>query len=139
MTDCIFCKIVAGEIPCHKVYESRDFLAFLDINPKSEGHTLVIPKKHYTDIFDIPEKTLEKLILITQKIAKRFKEARVVDGVNILHASGKSAQQTVLHFHFHLLPRQTGDGLHLEPKSDYEKPDEEEMKEIVEKLRRRKA
>ena len=111
--DCIFCKIIEGKIPCHKIYEDKEFLGFLDINPKCEGHMLIIPKEHYENIFDIPEEILKNLIATAQKIAKKLKNSSKAEGVNLLHASGKSAQQSVFHFHFHLLPRRTGDGLDL--------------------------
>jgi len=110
---CLFCKIVKGEIPCHKIYEDKDFLAFLDVNPKREGHTLIIPKKHYQDVFDIPEEVFKGLMLVVQKLAKKLKNSGKVEGVNLLHASGKTAQQSVFHFHFHLVPRRAGDGLDL--------------------------
>lgn len=123
MRDCIFCKIVKGEIPCYQIYEDKDFLGFLDVNPKSEGHMLVIPKKHYENIFDISGEVLRNLIATAQKMAKKLKELPEIDGVNILHASGESAQQSVFHFHLHLVPRRIGDDLDLDPKSDYKTTD----------------
>ena len=125
MEDCIFCKIVKGEIPSHKIYEDNEFLIFLDVNPKAEGHMLVIPKEHYVNIFDIPEEVLKNLIAITQKLAKKLKQSSGVDGINILHASDKSAQQSVFHFHIHLIPRYENDGLDMWPKNNYEKSDME--------------
>lgn len=111
--NCIFCKIVAGKIPCQKVYEDDHFLAFLDNHPKAQGHTLVIPKQHYQDVFEIPEGIFKNLMVVVQKLAKKLKNSGQAEGVNLLHASGKVAQQSVFHFHFHLVPRRAGDGLDL--------------------------
>ena len=103
--DCIFCKIVKGEAPAKKVYENEKVLAFLTIGPISRGHLLVIPKKHFENIFDIDEDYLKEIIFATKKISQKLKKNLKADGVNILHASGKDAQQSVFHFHLHLVPR----------------------------------
>ena len=109
--NCIFCKIVNGEIPSHKVYEDEATLAFLDINPVSDGHTLVIPKKHSENIYDIREDSLQKVALTVQKVAKAVKTAFNADGVNILQANGATAGQAVFHYHVHIVPRKQGDKL----------------------------
>ena len=109
--DCIFCAIAAGEIPCFKIYEDDMTLAYLDINPFSEGHALVIPKIHAADISEIEEDALAALILRVKKVASHLKEALPCDGFNILQNNGEAAGQTVRHIHFHIVPRRKGDAL----------------------------
>ena len=109
--DCIFCAIAAGEIPCFKIYEDDLTLAYLDINPFSEGHALVIPKIHAADISEIDEDALAALILRVKKVASHLKEALPCDGFNILQNNGEAAGQTVRHIHFHIVPRRKGDAL----------------------------
>jgi len=111
--DCVFCRIAKGIEPSWTVYEDDLVKAFLDINPASEGHTLIIPKKHYETIYTIPDETLKRIIVIAKRIAKVYRKALRVNAVNILHASGKEAQQDVFHFHIHLVPRRKNDGLNL--------------------------
>ena len=111
MEECIFCKIVNNEIPSYKVYEDDMVLAFLDVHPMARGHTLVIPKKHYKDIFDIDEEVLSRIGLVCQKIAKSMKDNLGVDGVNLYHASGVDAEQTVFHAHMHIIPRRKDDNI----------------------------
>jgi histidine triad (HIT) family protein len=113
MKDCIFCKIAKDESKSWIVYEDESVKAFLDRNPASEGHTLIIPKKHYQDVYDIPEAELKKIIVIAKRLAKVYQNALGLKAVNILHASGKEAQQTVFHFHVHIIPRHKDDGLDL--------------------------
>ena len=109
--DCVFCAIAAGEIPCFKIYEDDLTLAYLDINPFSEGHALVIPKIHAVDISEIDEDALAALILRVKKVASHLKEALPCDGFNILQNNGEAAGQTVRHIHFHIVPRRKGDAL----------------------------
>ncbi len=111
MTGCIFCKIVSGEMPCYKVYEDSKCLAFMDIFPKNEGHTLVIPKKHYEIITDAPDDVIKDVIVITKKLAKAVKEATNCDGFVISNNNGKHGGQEVPHIHFHIIPRFKEDGL----------------------------
>jgi histidine triad (HIT) family protein len=113
MTECIFCKIVKGEIPCKKIWEDKDFLAFEDVSPVAKGHTLVIPKDHFENIFDLPEDLAGKINIVCKKVALLLKEKFSVDSVNIINASGKSAQQSVFHIHYHIIPRKENDGLDL--------------------------
>ncbi|MEO0340963.1 MAG: HIT family protein, partial [Bacteroidota bacterium] len=108
MTDCIFCKVARGDAPSWKVYENESTYAFLDINPVSRYHTLVIPKKHYQDIFDIEEKDLQALIATVKKVAKYYKEHLGLEDIQIISNSGAAAQQTVFHLHFHIVPRHHG-------------------------------
>lgn len=102
--DCIFCKIIKGECPSYKIFENEYVYAFLDISKDAYGHTLVIPKEHFENIFDCDEKYLCEVIKATKKIAEHYKRLGF-KGVNIINASGKSAQQSVFHLHFHIIPR----------------------------------
>jgi histidine triad (HIT) family protein len=111
--DCVFCRIVRGEEFSWKIFENETVLAFLDINPASEGHVLVIPKDHYDGILAIPEESLADVVRVTKRIAERIAAKLGVPEFNVMHASGVSAQQTVGHFHFHIVPRRPGDGMDL--------------------------
>jgi histidine triad (HIT) family protein len=111
--DCIFCKIVAGEIPCFKLYESDDTLAFMDINPANEGHALVIPKEHSADIHAVSEAAISSTVITAKKIAAAMAKTLSPDGMNLLQCNGPAAAQSVLHFHMHVLPRRRGDELKL--------------------------
>ena len=102
MEDCIFCKIINGDIPCMKVYEDDVCLAYLDINPDSDGHTLIIPKKHYKDIYDIPNDTLSHIYDISKKIMKLLEEKLGCDGFTLLQNNGSI--QEVKHYHLHIKP-----------------------------------
>ena len=113
--DCIFCKIINGEIPSYKIYEDEYTYAFLDIAKDIEGHTLVIPKKHALNVLDCETEILTKLLETVQRISKHYVEDLGYDGVNILNASGAAAEQSVFHLHFHILPRKKEDGLHTFP------------------------
>ena len=108
--NCIFCKIVAGEINATRVYEDDDILAFIDTGPIVEGHTLVIPKEHYDPITETPVETLQKIIAVVQKIANAQMKGLRADGVNVTQANGEVAGQVVPHIHFHVIPRFTDDG-----------------------------
>ena len=105
MNDCLFCKIIAGEVPSDKVYEDDIALAFLDINPNNPGHTLVIPKEHSTNIFDIDENILSHLATVNKKIAIAQKEALGAEGVNVYANNERAAGQVVFHTHIHIIPR----------------------------------
>ena len=113
MKDCIFCKIANGEKPCFEIYEDDLVKVFLDIKPASDGHLLVVTRKHYENIFDVPEELLEKVVRVCKKMALLCKNKLGATGVNILNASGKDAQQSVFHLHFHIVPRNKRDGLGL--------------------------
>lgn len=117
--DCIFCKIASGEILSKKIYEDKKVIAFLDINPISKGHTLIIPKKHFENIWDINELYLKEIINASKKTSLLLKNKLNAEGINILHASGKEAQQSVFHFHIHVVPRYKDDKLNTWPKSNY--------------------
>ena len=106
--NCIFCALAAGEIPSFKVYEDDLVLAYLDINPFTAGHTLVIPKAHSEGLLDADEATLAAVIARVKKVAARLKSALPCDGFNILQNNGEAAGQTVKHLHFHIVPRVGG-------------------------------
>lgn len=111
MDNCIFCKIIKGEIPCYKIYEDDDVLAFLDVAKDAIGHTLVIPKKHVANLVECDKKTLSKVFDAAQKISKHYMENCGFNGVQVINNCGESAGQTVMHFHVHVVPRKVGDGL----------------------------
>jgi histidine triad (HIT) family protein len=111
--DCIFCKIVAGEIPSTRVHEDERTIAFMDINPGTRGHLLVIPREHATDLLEIPDADLEACARSAKRLAARVKERLGADGVNLLNSCGQAAWQTVFHFHIHVIPRYAGDPLRL--------------------------
>jgi histidine triad (HIT) family protein len=109
--NCVFCKIVAGETPCFRLFEDDQTLAFMDINPAHDGHCLVIAKEHYANIFEISDDLLAAVALSARKVAGAVNQATSPDGLNLVQANGEGAQQSVKHFHFHVLPRKLGDQL----------------------------
>ncbi len=109
MEECIFCKIIKGEIPCFKVYEDDMTLAFEDINPISRGHTLVIPKRHAKDLWEIPEKDLAAVLYASKKVIGAIREALKPAGVACLQLNGRGVNQVVMHYHLHLIPRASGE------------------------------
>ncbi|MDD6662633.1 MAG: HIT family protein [Lachnospiraceae bacterium] len=111
--NCIFCKIANGEIPSATVYEDEDFRAILDLNPASKGHTLIIPKKHAANLFELPEETAEKVLSIAKKLGARLKEGLHAEGLNVVQNNGEAAGQTVMHFHMHLIPRYNNDTVNV--------------------------
>jgi histidine triad (HIT) family protein len=122
--DCIFCKIVAGDIPCFKIYETENILSFLDIGPVNKGHALVIPKKHYKNIWDFPADLGTELITAAQLVGDAVVKATKADGMNILMNNNTAAGQLVFHAHFHLIPRFENDGFKLWDQSEYGSMDE---------------
>jgi histidine triad (HIT) family protein len=111
--DCLFCKIIKGEIPSYKIYEDESTYAFLDISPTTRGHTLVIPKVHAVDIQDIDSESLAAVAKTSKYISKLLVDKLGADGINLRNNSGKVAHQDVFHFHMHVLPRYKNDGLNL--------------------------
>ena len=107
---CVFCKIRDGQIPSTRVLEDERTLAFMDINPLTEGHCLVIPKAHAATVFDVPTGDLQAVVATVQRVARALRTALSPDGMNIVQANGAAAFQSVPHLHFHLIPRRTGDG-----------------------------
>ncbi len=130
--NCIFCKIANGEIPSYTVYEDDAFRAILDAAPANEGHTLIIPKTHHENIFDLPEDLARKVVVIAQKIALLQKERLQCDGVNIMQNNGELAGQTVMHYHMHVIPRFEGDNHFLPWKPKEATPQQQQA--ILEKL-----
>jgi histidine triad (HIT) family protein len=111
--DCIFCKIVAGELPASIVDEDELTIAFMDINPATRGHALVIPRAHATDLLEIETSQLAAVSVAAKRLAARAKERLGADGVNVINSCGAAAWQTVFHFHLHVIPRYQGDPLRL--------------------------
>ncbi|HZL48294.1 MAG TPA: HIT family protein [Solirubrobacteraceae bacterium] len=112
-SDCIFCKILAGEVPATIVDEDERTVAFMDINPATRGHVLVIPRAHSEDLLSIEEEDLRAVAVASQRQAVRAKQRLRADGVNLVNSCGTLAWQTVFHFHMHVIPRYTGDPLRL--------------------------
>jgi histidine triad (HIT) family protein len=111
--DCIFCKIVAGELPAHVVDEDERTIAFMDIAPATRGHALVIPRAHASDLLSISPEDLSAVAQASQRLAHRAKERLGADGVNLINSCGVAAWQTVFHFHVHVIPRYLEDPLRL--------------------------
>jgi len=129
--DCIFCKIVDGEIPSSKIYEDDDVLAFLDIKPVNPGHTLVIPKKHFENIHDTPNDIFAKAMIAAKKIAGAIQEKLGANGVNIGMNNGKAAGQIVFHAHIHIMPRYGKDSFKLWTGKEYQKGERETVTEKI--------
>jgi histidine triad (HIT) family protein len=109
--DCIFCKIVAGDIPSFKVLEDDHSIAFMDVNPAAESHALVVPKTHVANILDASVDALAATMASTQRVARAIQKTLDPDGMNVIQATGPGVAQSVLHLHFHILPRSADDGL----------------------------
>jgi len=132
--ECIFCKIIDGEIPAVKVLDKELVIAFMDINPSNQGHMLVVPKRHAENIFEIPESDLEATVKAVKKCANAVKKALKAEGITVLQLNGKASDQIVPHFHIHIIPRWENDGL---PISNWEmKPgDMKEINDIARKVK----
>jgi histidine triad (HIT) family protein len=111
--DCLFCKIVAGEIPSTRVDEDERTVAFMDINPATRGHLLVVPREHSTDLLEVGDEDLAACARMARRLAARARERLGADGVNLLNSCGQVAWQTVSHFHVHVIPRYANDPLRL--------------------------
>ena len=130
--DCLFCKIVAGEIPSHRIDEDDKTLAFLDINPWTRGHALVIPKTHSRNLYDIEPADLAAMHATAQRVARRMRDRLASEGVNILQSSEPIAMQTVFHTHVHVIPRYSDDGLRLP--AHPQPAEHEELAQLAEEL-----
>ena len=128
MEDCIFCKIIEGEIPSHKVYEDENVIAFLDTNPTSKGHTLVVPKEHVENIHEASG--MDYIWDPIVKVSNAVKDAFNPEGININQNNGEVAGQEVMHMHFHVTPRYTGDEIEIE----YNREELENGDEVAEKI-----
>jgi histidine triad (HIT) family protein len=111
--DCVFCKILAGEIPANIVDEDERTVTFMDINPATRGHMLVIPRRHARDLLEIEQDELQAVAVAAQRAARKAHERLRADGVKLLNSCGRAAWQTVYHFHIHVIPRYEGDPLRL--------------------------
>lgn len=130
--DCIFCKIIAGQVPALKVYEDDSVLAFLDIKPNHPGHTLVIPKDHIENIYGMPDETLCRITMVVRKVALAVKNGVDADGLNIIMNNESAAGQEVFHAHIHIIPRYNEDGFKHWPHQTYVQGQAEE---VLEKIR----
>lgn len=133
MSDCIFCKIAAGEIPSATIYEDDDFRVILDLGPAARGHALILPKEHYANITEIPDELLGKAMVLAKKIVTYMMKALPCDGYNVVQNNGEAAGQTVFHFHIHLIPRYRNDSVGVTWKQG--ELTDECRKEIMEKTR----
>ncbi|MFA5047807.1 MAG: HIT family protein [Patescibacteria group bacterium] len=131
MTDCLFCKIVAGEIPVHKIYEDSRVMAFLDIAPVNPGHILLLPKEHFENLSDLPDDLVATMMVETKKIAKAMISALGLSAFNININNGSEAGQAIGHSHFHIIPRRAGDGRELWKGREYAIGEAEEIAEKI--------
>jgi len=132
MSDCIFCKIVNQELPSYTIYEDDDVKAFLDISPSVPGHSMVIPKQHYSSFQETPPEVLAKVMSVAQKIAPAIVKAVDAEAYNLTNNCGAAAGQIIMHTHFHLLPRRSDDGKKL---WGGQEGNPEELKQIQEKIK----
>ncbi|MDF2905070.1 MAG: hypothetical protein K0R34_391 [Herbinix sp.] len=107
--NCIFCKIIAGEIPSAIVYEDADFKAIMDIFPAAKGHVIILSKRHVANLYELDDDTATKALLVARKLAKAIQSELQCEGINLLQNNGEAAGQTIFHFHMHLIPRYQGD------------------------------
>lgn len=129
---CIFCNIISGEIPSYKVYEDDNFYAFLDISQATYGHTLVVSKQHFENLFAMPDFLLEKMLILVRDLASKIKTATNCKGINILNNNGEAAGQSVHHFHIHIIPRYDNDNFSI--KAIENKLNNEEFKALLFKI-----
>lgn len=129
---CLFCKIINNEIPSYKIYDDDKFLAFLDISQATTGHTLIVPKKHYANIFELDDEVAQEILLVVKKVSLLLKEKLGISDVNIINNSGKLAGQTVDHFHIHIVPRYPNDDLQI--LSVNHSPSNEELSALCNKI-----
>ncbi|MBR3824275.1 MAG: HIT family protein [Lachnospiraceae bacterium] len=107
--NCIFCKLANGVFPTNSIYEDEDFNVILDLSPATKGHALILPKKHADNLYELPDETAAKVLVLAKKLAKNMKEKLGCDGLNVVQNNGEVAGQTVLHYHLHLIPRYNDD------------------------------
>ena len=134
MNNCVFCKIVEGSLPSYKIYEDDKVLAFLDIAPVNPGHILVIPKKHFINMEDIPDDLLGDVIKVVKKIGLALKQGMGYMGYNIQENNDPISGQIVPHIHFHIIPREEKDALALWPQKEYEEGIAQEVQEKIKKF-----
>ena len=136
MVDCIFCKIIAGQIPSTIVHSDENTFSFLDINPANKGHTLVLPRKHYGSLNQIPAQELGRIFETVQNISKAMEKGLGAEGYNILMNNHKVAGQMVDHAHIHIIPRFSGDHVSVRLGWEYKKYDKGEEKTVADKIRK---
>lgn len=134
MNDCIYCKIIAGELPSQKVYEDDIVVAFLDINPVNHGHTLVVPKEHFANLYETPDKILCHMMEVIKKLSITIKSAMGADGINLEMNNDPIAGQVIFHTHIHIVPRLEGDGLKHWPGTPYGEGEWEATAEKIKKV-----
>jgi histidine triad (HIT) family protein len=134
MNDCLFCKIISGEIPSEKIYENKNTFAFLDISPNNPGHTLVIPKKHSTNLFDIEESDWLEAMKTVRFLAPIIEKAVEAKGINIAMNNKEVAGQVIDHSHIHIIPRHKEDGYRHWPGTPYKDDEAERVAEKIKKL-----
>ena len=130
---CIFCRVLAGDIPSEKVYEDEHAVAVMDINPWTRGHAVVFPRKHAANLFEIEDEELERVALAVKRVAAKVREGLDPDGVNLLQSNGRAAWQTIFHLHFHVIPRYDGDPLELPIRPTPAEPGE--LAEVAKEIR----
>ncbi len=130
--DCIFCKIANGEIPSKTLYEDEEFRVILDLGPAAKGHALILPKEHAANIYEIPEETASKVLVLAKKMAARMTEKLGCDGLNLVQNNGETAGQTVMHFHMHIIPRYKDDGQTIG--WTHGEPSQEELEAVKQKI-----
>ncbi len=126
--NCIFCKIANGEIPSKTIFEDEKFRVILDLGPATKGHALILPKDHYANIYELPEKTAADVFVLAKRMAADMTDKLGCDGFNVVQNNGEAAGQTVFHFHMHLIPRYDNDGQKIGWKPS--EPSQEELEEI---------
>ena len=132
---CVFCKIVKKQIPASIVYEDQTVVSFLDIRPLTMGHALVIPKAHFVNVFDIPEKLLKQVHVVVKKVSLSVKEVTQADGISIIQQNGKAAGQDIFHLHVHIVPRFEG---HKLPRfGELKEVERAKLDEIAQKIKER--
>jgi histidine triad (HIT) family protein len=131
--DCIFCKIVAGELPSERIDEDEHTVAFMDLNPWTRGHALVVPRRHSADLLEIEDEDLQHAVVAAKRLAARMKERLGAEGVNLLNACGSAAWQSVFHFHIHVVPRWSDDPLQLPIQP--QQADQDELAKVAAELR----
>jgi len=126
--DCIFCKLANGVFPTNSIYEDETFNVILDVGPATKGHALILPKEHYDNLFELPDDTASKAMVLAKKLSKKMVDKLGADGLNVVQNNGEAAGQTVMHYHLHLIPRYNDDGQHIlwDPTS----PEKEELEAI---------
>ena len=129
---CIFCKIIKGEIPSKKIYEDDNVLAILDISQATKGHTLIMPKKHYDNLLEIPDEELKNVMVVAKKVAKKINEVYKPKGINLLNNCGEAAGQSVMHFHTHILPRYEDDDIEMKFENHMDKYDLDKIRKEIE-------